>query len=97
MWFLSGMRYSLFHSHTKQTFKDSGGDRWSHYSDPSIPKIYTVPPTSLQIWEKTKRIESCIPDPSGSAEQATMLPAVGNGMHWELELKKEALELLNLS
>ena len=29
-----------------------------------------------------------------SAEPATMLPAVGNGIHWELELKEQALETL---
>ena len=59
--------------------------------------IYRASNFSPNLRENQADRESCIPDPSGSAEQATMLPAVGNGMHWELELKKEALELLNLS
>jgi hypothetical protein len=52
----------------------------------STPNIYIYRASNfLSKAERKPSRSSCLPDPYGSAEPATMLPAVGNGIHWELE------------
>ena len=46
---------------------------------------HTVPPTSSPKQRENQADRAAFPILMVSAEPATMLPAVGNGIHWELE------------